>query len=83
MGEDTREQLKGRILLGLETSSSRMMRNARNELQYRRQATEKELVRRIDAVTRDDLNRVAEAALDRDRLHAVSLGPSTGGMTSF
>jgi predicted Zn-dependent peptidase len=81
--DDTKEQIKGRILLGLETSSARMMRNARNELQYRRQATERELVRRVDGVSLDDVNRVARAALDRDRLHAVSLGPSTGGMSSF
>lgn len=81
--EETREQLKGRILLGLETSASRMMRNARNELQYGRQVSERELIRRIDAVTLDDLLEIAEPALDPARLSAVSVGPSSGGMRSF
>jgi predicted Zn-dependent peptidase len=78
--ENTKEQLKGRILLGLETSSARMMRIARNELQYGRQASEKELIRRIDAVTLDDVNRVARRALDHGRLNVLSLGPSSGGV---
>jgi predicted Zn-dependent peptidase len=81
--EETKEQLKGRILLGLETSAARMMRNARNELQYGRQISERELIRRVNAVTLDDLLEVAELALEPDRLSAVSLGPSAGGMRSF
>lgn len=81
--EDTKEQLKGRILLGLETSASRMMRNARNEVQYGRQVSERELIRRVNAVTLDDLHEVAAVALDPDNLNAVSLGPSSGGMKAF
>jgi predicted Zn-dependent peptidase len=81
--EDTKEQVKGRILLGLETSTSRMMRNARNELQYGRHLSERELIRRVGAVTLDDLLEVAVPALDPAGLSAVSLGPSSGGMRSF
>jgi len=81
--ENTKEQLKGRILLGLETSSARMMRIARNELQYGRQASEKELIRCIDAVTLDDVNRVARRALDHGHLNVLSLGPSSGGVRSL
>jgi predicted Zn-dependent peptidase len=47
---DTKEHIKGRILLGLETSASRMMRLARNEITYGYQVSEKELIRRIEAV---------------------------------
>jgi predicted Zn-dependent peptidase len=81
--QDTKEQLKGRILLGLETSASRMMRNARNELQYGRQVSERELIRHVNAVTLDDIMQVASSALDPSNLSAVSLGPSSGGMRSF
>jgi predicted Zn-dependent peptidase len=78
--EDTKEQLKGRILLGLETSTAKMMRMARNELYYGRQITEKELLRRIDAVALDDIFEVADKTLDLDDLCVVSLGSSTAGL---
>lgn len=78
---DTKEQLKGRILLGLETSTSRMMRNARNEIQYGHQFSERELIRRIDAVTLDDVHEIADELLDPDRLSVVSLGPSSAGVS--
>ncbi len=81
--EDTKEQIKGRILLGLETSASHMMRNARNEIQYQRQLSERELIRRINGVTLDDLHEVAISSLDPGNLSAVSLGPSSGGIRSF
>lgn len=80
--EDTREQLKGRILLGLETAAARMMRMARNELYYGRQITERELIRRIDAVTLDDLHEVASSTLDAGDLTVVSLGPSAAGINA-
>jgi predicted Zn-dependent peptidase len=78
--EDTREQLKGRILLGLETSSARMMRMARSEMNYGRQISEKELIKRIDAVSLDDLHEVAAGTLGAGDLTVVSLGPSAAGI---
>jgi predicted Zn-dependent peptidase len=78
--DDTKEQLKGRILLGLETSTARMMRIARNDMNYGRQISEKELIRRIDAVSLDDIHEVASHALDADGLSVVSLGPSAAGI---
>ncbi len=74
---DVKEYLKGRILLGLETSTARMMRNARNELYYGRQVTEKELIAEIDGVTLDKLNEAACLALADTSL--ISLGPSAVG----
>jgi predicted Zn-dependent peptidase len=78
--EDTKSQLKGRILLGLETSAAKMMRMARNELYYGRQISERELIRRIDAVSLDDIFEMASQALDLDDLSVVSLGPSSTGL---
>jgi predicted Zn-dependent peptidase len=78
--EDTREQLKGRVLLGLETSTARMMRMARNEMYYGRQIGDRELIRRIDAVSLDDLHEVAAGTLDAADLTVVSLGPSSAGI---
>lgn len=78
---DVKEHLKGRILLGLETSTARMMRMARNEIIYGRQISEKELLQRINAVTLDDVLDVANDALDSKRQSIVSLGPKTVGQS--
>jgi predicted Zn-dependent peptidase len=80
--DDTKEQLKGRILLGLETSIDRMMRMARNEMYYGRQISEKELIRRIHAVSLDEIHEVASMTLDVNDLSLVSLGPSAAGVNS-
>src|SRR5690606_5666517 len=48
-------QLKGNMLLGMETSDSRMSRVAKNEIYYRREVPISELAARIDAVTNDDI----------------------------
>jgi len=77
---DTKEQLKGRILLGLETSTAKMMRNARNEIYYGRQVGEKEIIDRIDRVTLDDVLESASGLLDGANNTIVSLGPSSAGL---
>lgn len=73
--EGVKEHIKGRILLGLETSSARMMRLARSEINYGRQIGEKELIRSINKVTLDDVLHVAHDVLDTGRQSIVSLGP--------
>lgn len=77
---DNKEHLKGRILLGLETSSAKMMRMARNEIYYRRQISERELIRKIENVTMDDVMETAAEILDVDGNAIVSLGPSSAGL---
>lgn len=77
---DTKEHIKGRILLGLETSASRMMRLARNEITYGYQVPEKELIKRIHAVKMDDVVALATEVLDVDEYSIVSLGPSGAGL---
>lgn len=76
---DVKAHIKGRILLGLETSTARMMRMARNEISYSRQVSEKELLQRINSVTLDDVLEVASSALDSERQSVISLGPRTVG----
>jgi predicted Zn-dependent peptidase len=78
--DDTREHIKGRILLGLESSTSRMMRLARNEITYGHQVPERELIERIDSVSLDDVRAMARDLFDMDRFSVVSLGPSGAGL---
>ncbi len=77
---DTKEYLKGRILLGLETASSKMMRMARNEIYFGRHVSERELIRRIDSVTARQVVESAEEVLNPKRLTIVSMGPSSAGL---
>jgi predicted Zn-dependent peptidase len=74
--DDTKEHIKGRILLGLETSTSRMMRLARNEISYGHQVPERELIDRIDSVSLDDVRTLAKDLFDVDGFTTISLGPS-------
>jgi predicted Zn-dependent peptidase len=53
-----KEQMKGNLILGLESTSSRMSRNGRNELLHGRQITLDEMIERIEAVTLDDIRAV-------------------------
>lgn len=78
--DDTKEQLKGRILLGLETSTSKMMRMARNEICFGRQVSEQELIRSISRVQMDDVVKIAADVLDSDNATIVSLGPSSAAL---
>lgn len=78
--DDTKEHIKGRILLGLETSTSRMMRLARNEISYGHQVPERDLIERIDSVSLADVRGLAKDLFDTNRLTVVSLGPSAAGL---
>ncbi len=75
--DDTKEHIKGRILLGLETSTSRMMRLARNEITHGHQISERELIDRIDSVSLDDVRELARELFATDGFTVVSLGPSS------
>ena len=56
----TKNQIKGSMLLGLETSDSRMSRIAQNEIYFGRDVPLEEVAAAIDAVTNDDVVRVAQ-----------------------
>jgi len=76
--EDTKMQLKGNLLMAMESISARMSRLARNEINEGRFVGVRELVGRIDAVTQADIQRLAAEFLAPDAQTLVSLGPSPG-----
>jgi len=71
----TKEQLKGSLLLSLESTNSRMTRMAKSEIYYGRVVSPDELIARIDTVTRNEVRELAEAVLDPDRLALAAVGP--------
>jgi predicted Zn-dependent peptidase len=74
--ERAKENLKGRILLSLESTSSRMSRLGKSLVTSTELLPPDELVARVEAVTADDVAAVAADLLRLDRLSAAAIGPS-------
>lgn len=66
--------LKGSILLSLESTTSRMSGIARQEYYFGQQYTPDEIIEHIDAVTLEDLQRVAQTVVDPESLSLTMLG---------
>lgn len=54
-----KEQLKGSLMLSLESTNSRMSRNGKNELLLKRHRTLDEIVQQIDEVTKSGVDKLA------------------------
>lgn len=74
----TKNQIKGSLLLGLETSDSRMSRIARNEVYFQRDVRLEEIAGGVDAVTNDDVVRVARRMFRPGALAVTVLGDLKG-----
>lgn len=70
-----KSQLKGSLMLGLESMSNRMMRLGRIELAFGRYFTLDEVIASIDEVTADDLQTLAAELFDPTRLSTVAILP--------
>jgi predicted Zn-dependent peptidase len=73
-----KNQVKGNMLLGLETSDSRMSRIARNEMYFGRDVAPDEVAARIDATTNDDIVRLAHQLLHPQATAITLLGDLKG-----
>jgi predicted Zn-dependent peptidase len=70
----SKEHVKGRMVLGLESSGARMTRCARSVLFGVELLSLDELLSRVDAVTREDVAALAEELYDPARLSAACIG---------
>jgi len=70
-----KEHLIGGILLGAESTDSRMMRIAKNEYVLERYMGYDELIRILDKVTLDELVDIATEAFEDDKISLTTLGP--------
>ncbi|HXH51522.1 MAG TPA: pitrilysin family protein [Terriglobia bacterium] len=77
-----KDYLKGNLLLGLESTTSRMANIARQELYYGRCITLDQVAAQIDAVTREDVVEVARELFQSDRIAVTVLGPRQGFIIS-
>jgi len=74
-----KEQLKGNLILGLESTGSIMNHIARNEICFGRNFTPEDIIARIEEVTKDEVLRVAGELLKSDSLFLTVLGPVAEG----
>lgn len=71
-------QIKGNLLLSMESTDSRLSRMVRNELFFNRQIGAEEIIEKIDETTTDDVIEVAKEIIDTKRMCCVFVGPITG-----
>jgi predicted Zn-dependent peptidase len=75
MLERAKQQLKGSLMLSLESMSNRMMRLGRVELTFERYFTLDEVTAEIDAVTAEELRAAAEDLFKPERLSTIAFVP--------
>ena len=73
-----KDQLKGNILLGLESSNSRMANLARQEMYFHQFFTVDEIIARIDEVEAAQVQAMAQRLFDPDRIAVTLLGRLDG-----
>jgi predicted Zn-dependent peptidase len=73
-----KDQLKGNILMGLESSNSRMANLARQEMYFQQFFTVEEITARIDAVQTDQIQAMAQRLFDPNRIAITLLGRLDG-----
>jgi len=74
----SKDQLKGSLMLSLESSMARMSNLARQEMYYDRFYGLDELIERIEAVTADDLRETAQEFFRTEQIAVTILGNLTG-----
>ncbi len=72
--ERAKNQSKGNIVLGLESSSARMSNLARQQMYYGRFATVDEIIGDVDRVTAADVQRIANELLVPEKISLTLLG---------
>ena len=68
-------QIRGVLVLGLESMSSRMMRMGKSMMYFGRVIPLEEVLGRIDAIGNDDIVRVAGTVFDEGALSLAAIGP--------
>jgi predicted Zn-dependent peptidase len=70
-----KDQLKGNLVLALESTSSKMQSNARQEIYYQHYFTQLEIMKEIEAVTLDHARELAGRLINGGPMSLAVLGP--------
>jgi predicted Zn-dependent peptidase len=76
--ENAKEQLKGNILLSLESSDNRMTKLAKNEIYFGRYQPLMEIVKGIDQVTPESILELSAELIDENYITLVMMGEISG-----
>jgi len=76
--ERAKDQLKVSVMLSLESTSARMSNLARQEIFYHRQFTLDEILERIERVTTEDVQRMAQEIFDGSDMAITAIGQLDG-----
>ncbi len=72
--KNAKSQLKGGMLLGLESSDSRMTKLAKDEIYFKRAVSVREIIKNIDSVTVEDMKDTARRFCLPEKLAIVATG---------
>lgn len=78
-----RQHIKGQLVLGLESTSHRMMRLGKSELAQGKIFSVDELIKKIEKVSAQDVKRLANQLLQKESLNLAAIGPFTEKDFSF
>jgi predicted Zn-dependent peptidase len=70
-----KDQLKGNLVLGLESTNNRMQNIARQEIYHERYFSSEEIIREIDAVTLREVKELSEKLVGQGPIALTVLGP--------
>lgn len=70
-----KQHLKGQLVLGLESTSQRMMRLGKSEISHGKILSVDELIERIDNVTSKDIQNLANKVFDENKMVLTVIGP--------
>lgn len=74
---NSKTQLKGNIMLGLESTNAKMSRNARNELLLRKHKTMDDMIKEIDRISYADVQSIIEKTFSEKPAEATITSVST------
>ncbi|MBC5636011.1 insulinase family protein [Ornithinibacillus sp. BX22] len=75
---NSKEQLKGSLMLSLESTNSRMSRNGKNELLLNRHRTLDEMIQEIDSVSHESIKQVIELTFGSKAPSTALIAPKIG-----
>jgi predicted Zn-dependent peptidase len=77
-----KDQMKGNLILGLESTNGRMQNIARQEIYFGRYYSPTEIIREIDAVRLEEVRALAERMIRKNAIALTVLGPVEHSLAS-
>ncbi|HSW62559.1 MAG TPA: pitrilysin family protein [Dissulfurispiraceae bacterium] len=70
-----KDQLKGNLILGMESTSSRMQSIARQQIYFKRHFSQNDIMRAVEAVTMDQVRTLSSTLINGGDMNLTLLGP--------